>query len=248
MVGTIKQQLYVTGIPKGLTMTVTALNLLPPDPPKDWRATLYDSAERERFAPFTIDPSVNQGYVGEVKMYGAHAFPSNSLGARLEILWKLTGTPTGRVGDADSEVTTDPANDTVVHPPLKPEGSDPGDQAPPTVDPNDPDVWATQLDQLGPADPRAEEPARSGRFIVETTEWGLIQRPDYVAVVYQVGSATPLRVVSKVAATIIDQPEDALFVIGVNTNTQEIGINGVQDKVVSDTLVSYLIQGIFLCA
>ncbi|KAF8987504.1 hypothetical protein BDZ89DRAFT_1202401 [Hymenopellis radicata] len=223
MVGTIKQQLYVTGIPKGLTMT-------------EWRATLYDSAERERFAPFTIDPSVNQGYVGEVKMYGAHAFPSNSLGARLEILWKLTGTPTGRLGDADSKVTTDPANDT---------GSDPGDQAPPTVDPNDPDVWATKLDQLGAADPRAEEPARSGRLIIETTEWGLIQRPDYVAVVYQVGSATPLRVVSKVAATIIDQPDDALFVIGVNSNTQEIGINGVQDKAVSDTLVSYLIQGIF---
>ncbi|KAF9041881.1 hypothetical protein BDZ89DRAFT_1128578 [Hymenopellis radicata] len=223
MVGTIKQQLYVTG---------------------DWRATLYDSAGNERFAPFTIDPSVNQGYVGEVKMYGAHAFPSNSLGARLEILWKLTGTPTARVGDADFEVTTDPANDTVVHPPLKPEGCDPGDQAPPTVDPNDPDVWATKLDQLGSADPR-EEPARSGRFIVETTEWGLIQRPDYVSVVYQVGSATPLRVVSKVAATIIDQPEDALFVIGVNTDTQEIGINGMQDKAVSDTLVSYLIQGIF---
>ncbi|KAF9029630.1 hypothetical protein BDZ89DRAFT_1132883 [Hymenopellis radicata] len=88
------------------------------------------------------------------------------------------------------------------------------------------DNWATRtkLDQLGSADPR-EEPARSGRFIVETTEWGLIQRPDYVSVVHQVGSATPLRVVSKVAATIIDQPGDALFVIGVNTNTQEIGIN-----------------------
>ncbi len=156
----------------------------------------------------------------------------------------MTGTPTGRVGDADFEVTTDPANDTVVHPPLKPEGSDPGDQAPPTVDPNDPDTWATKLDQVGSADPR-EEPVRSGRFIVETTKWGLIQRPDYVAVVYQVGSATPLRVVSKVAATIIDQPDDALFVIGVNSNTQEIGINGVQDKAVSDTLVSYLIKGIF---
>ena len=48
MVGTIKQQLYISGVPEGLTMTVTALNLLPPDPPKEWRATLYDRSGRER--------------------------------------------------------------------------------------------------------------------------------------------------------------------------------------------------------
>lgn len=100
---------------------------------------------------------------------------------------------------------------------------------------------------LSDSDPesRADEPARTGRFIVETTKWGLVQRPDYVSVLYQVGSATPLRVVSGVAATIISMPEDALFVIGVNTNTQEIGINGVQKRDVANTLVSYLVQGIF---
>ncbi|KAF9005745.1 hypothetical protein BDZ89DRAFT_1049040 [Hymenopellis radicata] len=111
-------------------------------------------------------------------------FQSNSLGARLEILWELTGTPSATSGDTEVE-----------HPPAKPEGAD-SDQAPPTTDPNNPDSWPTKLDQLGSADPR-EAPARSGRFIVETTEWGLIQRPDYVC--------TKLAV----TATIIDMPMDA---------------------------------------
>ena len=48
MVGTIKQQLYISGLPKGMTLRVTALNLLPPDPPKEWRATLYTAAGVER--------------------------------------------------------------------------------------------------------------------------------------------------------------------------------------------------------
>ena len=52
MVGTIKQQLYISGVPEGLTMTVTALNLLPPDPPKEWRATLYDRSGRERVSHY----------------------------------------------------------------------------------------------------------------------------------------------------------------------------------------------------
>jgi hypothetical protein len=99
MVGTIKQQLYISGVPKGMTFRVTALNLLPPDPPKEWRAILYTAAGAERVsylcqifvkwsiywsylhtdhqkAPFTVDPSVNGGHIGEVKMYGAHAFPT----------------------------------------------------------------------------------------------------------------------------------------------------------------------------
>ncbi|KAF3232309.1 hypothetical protein TWF191_000081 [Orbilia oligospora] len=234
MVGTIKQQLYISGIPQGLTMTVTALNLLPPDPPKEWRATLYDRSGRER-------------------MYGAHAFPS--LGARLEILWKLEGTATrvaARSGDSDDGAVayvTVPSGEEVEHPALKPADAEPeprgADEKPP-VDPNDPASWQTKLDALPPLPQlRAAEPARTGRFIVETTEWGIVQRPDYVSVLYQVGSATPLRVVSKVAATIIDMPDDALFVIGVNTKTQEIGINGVQQKDVANTLVSYLMQGIF---
>ncbi|KAF3182047.1 hypothetical protein TWF225_006542 [Orbilia oligospora] len=256
MVGTIKQQLYISGIPQGLTMTVTALNLLPPDPPKEWRATLYDRSGRERKAPFVIGPNIDGGHIGEVKMYGAHAFPSNSLGARLEILWKLEGTATrvaARSSDSDDDggvaYVTVPPGEEVEHPALKPADAEPeprGADEDPPVDPNDPASWQTKLDALPPLpQPRAGEPARTGRFIVETTKWGLIQRPDYVSVLYQVGSATPLRVVSGVAATIIDMPDDALFVIGVNTKTQEIGINGVQRKDVANTLASYLIQGIF---
>jgi hypothetical protein len=48
MVGTIKQQLYISGLPQGMTLRVTALNLLPPDPPKEWRATLYTASGTER--------------------------------------------------------------------------------------------------------------------------------------------------------------------------------------------------------
>lgn len=81
MVGTIKQQLYISGLPAGMQLRVTALNLLPPDPAKEWRATLYTSAgtymrARNQVAPFIVDPKVNGGHIGEVKMYGAHAFPT----------------------------------------------------------------------------------------------------------------------------------------------------------------------------
>ncbi|KAF8800964.1 hypothetical protein BYT27DRAFT_7148168 [Phlegmacium glaucopus] len=247
MVGTIKQQLYISGVPKGMTFRVTALNLLPPDPPKEWRATLYTAAGVERKAPFTVDPSVNGGHMGEVKMYGAHAFPTNSLGARLEILWELVGTPTR---SQSGGVEMDVAPDTVDHPADRVLGEDApepteGESEPP-VDPNDPAVWQTKLEDLTDESPaRADEPVRTGRLIVETTKWGLIQRPDYVSVVYQVGSATPLRVVSSVAATIISMPKDALFVIGINTETQQIGINGVQETNIANTLTSYMIQGIF---
>jgi hypothetical protein len=121
-----------------------------------------------------------------------------------------------------------------------------GEEFEPPVDPNDPAVWQTKLEDLtDESAARADVPVRTGRFIVETTKWGAIQRPDYVNVLYQVGSATPLRVVSSVAATIISMPKDALFVIGVNTTTQQIGINGVQETNVANTLTSYLIQGIF---
>ncbi|KAJ7693317.1 hypothetical protein B0H17DRAFT_1199841 [Mycena rosella] len=63
-----------------------SLKLLPPDPPKEWRAILYK-------APFIIDPKVNGGFVGEVKMYGSHPFPTYSFGASLEINRELTGIP-----------------------------------------------------------------------------------------------------------------------------------------------------------
>lgn len=275
MVGTIKQQLYISGLPKGMTMKVTALNLLPPDPPKEWRATLYTAAGVQRKAPFTVDPSVNGGHVGEVKMFGAHAFPTNSLGARLEILWELVGTPTrSRSGGVEMDV----ASDDVEHPGESIPGQDvpkpsenesephvvsdavehPGESIPgqdvsrpsenesePPVDPNDPDAWQTKLADLTGSSARSNEPVRTGRFIVETTKWGIVQRPDYVSVVYQVGSATPERVVSSVSATIISMPKDALFVIGINSGSQQIGINGVQDVNVANTLTSYVIQGIF---
>jgi len=122
---------------------------------------------------------------------------------------------------------------------------DPTGEREPPVDPNDPANWQTKLEDLTRPEGRADGPVRSGRFIVETTKWGLVQRPDYVSVVYQVGSETPLRVVSGVAATIISMPKDALFVIGINTSTQQIGINGVQELNVANTLVSNLIAGIF---
>ena len=174
----------------------------------------------------------------------SYSYYSNSLGARLEILWELTGSPTRGTDSEVLDETTHRSSEhdqAVEHPAAKPADSE---EAGPTVDPNDPDSWATKLSTLGSI-AVTEEPARTGRFIVETTQWGLIQRPDYAAVVYQVGSATPLRVVSKIAATIIDQPYDALFVIGLNTNDQTIGINATQEKAVADTLVSYAIAGIF---
>jgi hypothetical protein len=137
------------------------------------------------------------------------------------------------------------APDTIKHPadrdpvPEPPNGEE-------LVDPNDPAVWQTKLEDLtDESAARADVSVRTGRFIVETTKWGAIQRPDYVNVIYQVGSATPLRVVSSVAATIISMPKDALFVIGINTTSQQIGINGVQETNVANTLASYLIQGIF---
>ena len=170
---------------------------------------------------------------------------SNSLGARLEILWELVGTPTRSLSGG---IEMDVAPDTVEHPADKPPGEDEPestrDESEPPVDPNDPNVWQTKLEDLTDLT-RADEPVRTGRFLVETTKWGLIERPDYVSVLYQVGSATPERVISKVAATIISMPKDALFVIGINTTTQQIGINGVQEVNVANTLTSYVIQGIF---
>ena len=181
-----------------------------------------------------------------------HLF-SYSLGARLEILWELVGTPTRSVSGG---VGMDVAPDTVEHPRERVPGDDvpePTDDVPdptrneskPPVDPNDPDVWQTKLEDLTDSSARADVSVRTGRFIVETTEWGAIQRPDFVSVLYQVGSETPLRVISSVSATIISMPKDALFVIGINTTSQKIGINGVQDVNVANTLTSYLIQGIF---
>jgi len=248
MVGTVKQQLYITGIPKGMRMRITALNLLPPDPAKEWRATLYGAGERQLYAPFDFDPSVGNGWLGEVKMYGAHAFPSNSLGARLEILWQLTGTPT-RLADGAAAMDVPPEQ--CAHPATKetPDADDPA----PSVDPNDPESWCTKLGDMPPYPTHArevplaaEEREITGRFIVETTKWGAVQRPDYAAVVYQIGAETPLRVVSNVPATIIGMPKDALFVIGiVDVATGKVGINGVQERAISDSLVSYLMQGIF---
>ncbi|RXW24251.1 hypothetical protein EST38_g1613 [Candolleomyces aberdarensis] len=117
--------------------------------------------------------------------------------------------------------------------------------------PAEPSCWATKLNDLPPipvateARAAAGGPFASGRFIVETTDWGLVQRPDYASVVYQVNNETPLRVVSSISATIIGMPKDALFVIGANPSTQRVGINGMQDKAVASTLVEYLMQGIF---
>lgn len=138
----------------------------------------------------------------------------------------------------------DVAPDTVEHPADSVEPEPARDASDPPVDPNDPSSWQTKLEDLTDLS-RADQPVRTGRFLVETTKWGLIQRPDYVNVLYQVGGATPERVISKVAATIISMPKDALFVIGINATTQKIGINGVQEVNVANTLTSYLIQGIF---
>lgn len=52
MVGTVKQRIYVTAIPKGMSMRITALNLLPPVPPMEWRATLYDGFDTERVGAY----------------------------------------------------------------------------------------------------------------------------------------------------------------------------------------------------
>ncbi|KAG6844872.1 hypothetical protein H0H87_002817 [Tephrocybe sp. NHM501043] len=264
MVGTIQQKLYIRGVPSGLSFRVTALNLLPPTPAKEWRATLYDSSERQRIAPFVVNPNVNSGYMGVVKLYGAHAFPtsvylpfslhkssgltqffysSNSAGARLEILWELTSSTTREPGDPDpDENDGQPEHE---HPPEKPDD----EQDKPTIDPKDPSNWPTDPLTLtidgrdGVA--RAGTATRNGRLIVETTWWGLIQRPDYVSVLYQVGAETPLRIESKVAATIISQPKDALFIVGVNKEDEKIAINATQDTDVSNTIASAALKGIF---
>ncbi|RXW24256.1 hypothetical protein EST38_g1609 [Candolleomyces aberdarensis] len=208
MVGTVKEQIYIKAIPKGTTLKITALNLLPPDPPKECK----------------------------------------SLGARLEILWELSGTPAGSNARGAFLVETSP--DTVDHPGPAPAVSG-ADEVAPTVDPNDENSWATKLNDLPPVpattDARAAAggPFATGRFIVETTEWGLVERPDYASVVYQVNNQTPLRVVSAISGTILGMPKDAIFVIGANPTTQEVGIDGTQDKAVASTLVEYLVKGIF---
>lgn len=189
-----------------------------------------------------------------------HLF-SNSDGARLEILWELVGNP---VRSADGQVELILAPDTIEHPADRVPGGpvpEPTEDVPhpaeeyanplTTVDPDDPNILKTKLEGLtkdayaSSARATADVPVRKGRFIVETSRWGLIQRPDYVYVLYQVGDATPLRVSSTVAATIISMPKDALFVIGINAATQQVGINGVQQVDVANTLASYLIKGIF---
>ncbi|KAG6900557.1 hypothetical protein C0993_008711 [Termitomyces sp. T159_Od127] len=243
MVGTIQQKLYIRAIPPGMGFRVTALNLLPPSPAEEWRATLYDSAERERHAPFFVDPNVEGGYLGVVKMYGAHAFPINSDGARLEILWELTDNATNAPLVSNTDQAVDQAN--YEHPPLADQPKEPA----PTIDPKDPTRWPTRPAALT-IDARAAasvsgQPTRTGRLLVETTYWGLIQRPDYVSVLYQVGSETPLRITSEVAATIISQPQDALFLIGVNKEDQRIAINATQDTDVANVIASSLLEGIF---
>jgi hypothetical protein len=191
-----------------------------------------------------------------------HGLSSNSDGARLEILWELNGNPTARSFDGQIDLVLAPDTDTIEHPADRVSGEpvpEPTEDVPhpaeeytnPTVDPNDPNVWQTKLEDLimdayaSSARATTDVPARKGRFIVETTPWGLIQRPDYVSVLYQVGDATPLRVTSAVAATIISMPKDALFLLGINAETQKIGINGVQEVNVANTLASYLMKGIF---
>ncbi|KAG6846546.1 hypothetical protein H0H93_013290, partial [Arthromyces matolae] len=75
MVGTIQQRLYLRGLPPNTSFRITALNLLPPSPAEQWRATLYDVGDRPRVAPFFVNPNVNSGFIGVVKLYGAHPFP-----------------------------------------------------------------------------------------------------------------------------------------------------------------------------
>lgn len=168
-------------------------------------------------------------------------YHSSSLGARLEILWELTGTATR---NADGSVIMENSPNDVEHPAAKVLDTA-SDDPTPTVDPNNPDSWATKLDGLLAPIQATAANTQTGRFIIETTQWGTIQRPDYCAVLYQVGSATPLRVVSAVPASVIGMPMDALFVIGVNVADQKIGINAVQDRAVANTLISHLISGIF---
>lgn len=87
---------------------------------------------------------------------------------------------------------------------------------------------------------------QTGRILVETTDWGYVERPDYVYVFYQIADKTPNRVISKIASTIIDMPEDALFVIGLgkNGNNNELGINATQDTDVANNMASYALKGI----
>lgn len=167
---------------------------------------------------------------------------SNSDGTRLEILWELTNNATNpyNLGTSKVDSTFDHSH------PLK---LDKHTEPAPTVDPNDLASWPTKPVTLT-IDSRvgafvADQPTRSGRLLVETTWWGIIQRPDYVSVLYQVGSETPLRITSSVSDTIFSQPEDALFVIGVDEQDQKIAINATQDTDVANVLASSLIQGIF---
>ncbi|KAG9218439.1 hypothetical protein CCMSSC00406_0007960 [Pleurotus cornucopiae] len=242
MVGTVKQKLFVKAVPNGLTMMVITLNLLPPDPKEQWRADLYDKSEIRRHAPFVINPNVNKGYIGKVKMYGVHSFPVNSLGAHLEIVWELKSNSTlhrDAALSAEDEVKSTTATEEAGYPAADPNNPASGKHpvvevakqstlesshvaAFDTVDPNDPASWPTKLDAIG-ALPEVDEGAGNSRcgaqihrgcFIVETTKWGAITRPDYASVVYQIGDATPLWAVSGIPGPIIGMPDDALFIIG----------------------------------
>lgn len=78
MVGTIKQQLYISGLPTGTTLKVTALNLLPPDPAKEWRATLYTASGAERVSHLS-SASKDKMYIGLTCMWTIRKHPSPSI-------------------------------------------------------------------------------------------------------------------------------------------------------------------------
>ncbi|KAG9119911.1 hypothetical protein FRC07_004837 [Ceratobasidium sp. 392] len=244
MVGTVKQKIFVKSIPPGLTMTVTDLILLPPNPPKEWRANLVDRSGNDVRAPFVVQTSVDDGYIGEVVMYGAHPFPSP--GARLKIRFRLEGTPSTHVAgigapEANADQTPQGNVGEVTSIPKNSIGSD--EDAAPDIK-KDMDLPFTK-GMFQPTDPSDIGDSKICRLIVETTDWGLIERPDYVYVWYQVHNETPQRMFYKLSSAILDMPPPALIVIAANERENKLGISGTYASDVANQLASYAVKGIF---
>ncbi|KAG9092013.1 hypothetical protein FRC07_011741 [Ceratobasidium sp. 392] len=252
MVGTVKQKIFIKGIPPGMTMTVTNLILLPPNPPKQWRANLVDRSGKDMRAPFVIQTSVDDGYVGEVVMYGAHPFPSNSPGARLEIRFQLEGTPSthaASIGAPKINADQTPQANVEEVSAIPKDSMGPNEVAVPDVE-KDVDLPFMEgmfqpTDPSDIADAKASADSKICRLVVETTDWGLIERPDYVYVWYQVHNETPQRMFYKLSPTILNMPPPALIVIAANERENKLSISGTYAPDVANQLASYAVKGIF---
>ncbi|TBU24727.1 hypothetical protein BD311DRAFT_741646 [Dichomitus squalens] len=253
MVGTVKQKLYIRSVPPGMTLTITELNTLPPNPPEEWRAALYVNDSQVQ-APIVVDPSRDSGYIGEVKMYGTHPFPINSPGARLEIIFKLTGTPTRALDEAaaekfiaDGRVENHLLEETVTDETVTEMGPIPADlpAATRTVEdwPAPSAAFDIKADDEGTTRAVSSQD-QFGRIIVGTTKWGLVQRPDYAVTYYQWSDTTPISLSSAIPATIIGMPDPAHVVVGFDADKREIGINATTSTDVANTMASYAMRGI----